>query len=107
MNDLVKVFDSKLLKMLSEPVRIEIVKVLAVGGRMDIGSITEKLPQDRSVTSRHLSAMHDVGLLTAEKEGRHKMYELDGRYVLDQLEGMAQAVRGFFMDCCPETLKKS
>ena len=107
MNDLAKVFDSKLLKMLSEPVRIEILKVLAVGGRMDIGSITEQLPQDRSVISRHLSAMHDVGLLLAEKDGRHKIYELDGLFILKQLEGMTDAIRGFFMACCPEMLQEN
>lgn len=106
MNELAKVFDSKLLKILSEPVRIEILKVLASNDSMDIGSITKQFSQDRSVISRHLSVMADVGIVTAQKKGRHKFYEVDGIFFLSQLEGMTEAIRKFFIECCPEMLEK-
>jgi len=105
MNDLAKIFDSKLLKILSEPVRIDILKVLANNGSMDIGRITEQFSQDRSVISRHLSVMADVGIVIAQKKGRHKFYEVDGIFFLSQLEGMTEAIRMYFIECCPEMLK--
>lgn len=105
MSELHQIFDSKLFKVLSEPVRIDILKVLAQHGQMDIAGITGYLPQDRSVVSRHLSVMHDVGVLKAEKRGRHIFYELDGLAILHRLEGIATAIRHYFESCCPEALK--
>jgi DNA-binding transcriptional ArsR family regulator len=62
LDELVKVLDSKFLKALSEPVRIEILKFIMRNGRTDIGTIAENMPQDRSVISRHLNLMHEVGI---------------------------------------------
>jgi hypothetical protein len=49
--------------------------------------------------------MHDVGVLKAEKRGRHIFYELDGLAILHRLEGIATAIRHYFESCCPEALK--
>ena len=67
LDEFAKVLDSKFLKALSEPVRIEILKFIMRNGRTDIGTIAENMPQDRSVISRHLNLMHDVGILICEK----------------------------------------
>ncbi len=104
--ELQHIFDSKFFKVLSEPVRIEILKVLAQYGQLDIAGITEHLPQDRSVVSRHLSAMSEVGLLKAEKRGRHIYYEIDGLAIMHRLEGITSAMRQYFEICCPEVLKE-
>lgn len=101
LDELAKVLDSKFLKALSEPVRIEILKFILRKGRTDIGTIAENMPQDRSVISRHLNLMHDVGILICEKVGRHMYYEIDGKEFLDRLENITDLVRKCIPMCCP------
>ncbi len=67
MDELAKIFDSKLFKTLSEPVRMEILKFLMLNGRSDIGTIAENMPQDRSVISRHLNLMREAEILKRKK----------------------------------------
>ena len=55
---------------ITEPARIEILKLLVIHGGCDIGTLAEQMPQDRSVISRHLSFMDRAGLLKSSKEGR-------------------------------------
>ncbi len=105
MANLAELFDSKLFKMLGEPARVELLKILATRGRMDITEITEFLPQERSVVSRHLSSMCEAGLLTSEKVGRHTFYEVDALAILERLEAMSSGIRRYFEDCCPDILK--
>jgi DNA-binding transcriptional ArsR family regulator len=100
LDELVKVLDSKFLKALSEPVRIEILKFIMRNGRTDIGTIAEGMPQDRSVISRHLNLMHNVGILICEKIGRHTFYEIDGKVFLDRLENITGLVRECMSMCC-------
>lgn len=106
-HELSEIFDSKLFKALSEPVRVDILRVLADQGSMDIGQIAAHMPQDRSVISRHLTALHEVGFLTAEKRGRHIIYAIDGIELLQRLEGMAFSLRRYFEACCPDLLNKT
>ena len=101
LDELVKVLDSKFLKALSEPVRIEILKVIMRNGRTDIGTIAEHMPQDRSVISRHLNLMHEVGILICEKVGRHRFYDIDGKVFLDRLENITALVRRCIPMCFP------
>lgn len=93
LNELAEVLDSKFLKTLSEPVRIDILKFLILKGQSDIGTIAENMPQDRSVVSRHLNLMHEVGILKGGKDGRHMLYEVDGEGFLNKLESISALVR--------------
>jgi len=93
LNELTEVLDSKFLKTLSEPVRIDILKFLILKGQSDIGTIAENMPQDRSVVSRHLNLMHEVGILKGGKDGRHMLYEVDGEVFLNKLESISALVR--------------
>ena len=101
LDELVSVLDSKLFKTLSEPVRIEILRFLLQNGRADIGAIAEKLPQDRSVISRHLALMGDAGLLKTDKEGRHVFYEINGPTFLEKLETIVANIKKCLAECCP------
>ena len=104
-DELDSAFDSKFLKTLSEPVRVEILKFIMMNGRTDIGTIAENMPQDRSVVSRHLNLMHDVGILTCTKESRHMYYEINGQVFLDKLQYLTDLIRTCMTQCCPERLK--
>lgn len=103
LDELVEVLDSKFLKALSEPVRIEILKFVMRNGRTDIGTIAENMPQDRSVISRHLNLMQEVGILICEKVGRHRFYEINGRIFIERLEVITDLVRRCIPICCPSS----
>ena len=67
---LAEVVDSKLFRALCEPARIDILRQLTLLGRVDIGTLADRLPQDRSVISRHLGLLRDAGIVRREKRGR-------------------------------------
>jgi DNA-binding transcriptional ArsR family regulator len=101
-DELVAFLDSALFKTLSEPVRVQILKILLLNGRSDIGTIAEQMSQDRSVISRHLSLMRSVGILTCEKETRHTYYAIDALTFLEKVDGLAGKLRSCMQVCCPD-----
>ncbi len=103
--DLINSFDSKFFKTLSEPVRLQILRFLLLNGRSDIASIAENMPQDRSVISRHLNLMAEVGILSWQKETRHVFYEIDGQVFLKKLEKITDQIRKCIPVCCPTCMK--
>ena len=103
--ELVEVLDSKFFKTLSEPVRVQILKFLMLNGRSDIGSIAENMPQDRSVISRHLTLMHEAGVLIGEKESRHVFYSVNGQHFLEKLVNITEKINECMQECCPDCCK--
>jgi DNA-binding transcriptional ArsR family regulator len=95
-------FNNSFLKALTEPARAALVRELLLHGRMDVGSIAEKVPQDRSVVARHLQTLERAGLARSTKEGRHVFYEIDGDGVLDQLETLTDLFKKLAPVCCPK-----
>ncbi len=100
-NQLVDVMDSKFFKSIGEPVRVQIIKYLLLNGRADIGTIAQDLPQDRSVISRHLNLMQEVGILRSEKESRHMYYSLDATEFLNRFTTIADLVKECLEECGP------
>ena len=98
---LVKALDSRFFKALSEPVRIQILKYLILNRRSDIAAIAKALPQDRSVISRHLQLMYEVGILTCEKETRHMLYEVNAPFFLGKLQNIENQIIKCMHECCP------
>ncbi len=105
-NDFDRIADDDLFKVLSEPVRIRIIRFLAVNGPCDVGTIAASFPQDRSVISRHLKMMLGNGLVCAEKKARNIVYSFDGFAFLDRLEQLTGMVRGFLGNYCEIEGKK-
>ncbi len=99
--ELVDMIDSKFFKALSEPVRVQILKYLLLNGRSDITAIASELPQDRSVISRHLQLMQEVGILNCEKITRHIYYEINGVVFFNKLENILEKIRECIPECCP------
>jgi DNA-binding transcriptional ArsR family regulator len=98
---MVEILDAPLLRALAEPARLEVLRVLLLHGPADIGTIAERLPQDRSVISRHLKTLEEAGVVTGEARGRHRIYEIDGLRLVAHLEQMVAEVRAAAMACCP------
>jgi len=101
-NRLVDVLDSKFFKTLSEPVRVQILRFILLNGRADIGTIAENMPQDRSVISRHLSLMQEVGILTSEKESRHVFYSINARLFLERFMIITELTKRCLEECGPD-----
>jgi DNA-binding transcriptional ArsR family regulator len=89
----VAVFDTGFFKALCEPARITVLRELILLGRADIGAIAARLPQDRSVITRHLQQLAAVQIVKAAKEGRHVFYEIDVSAVAERLEGILAITR--------------
>lgn len=102
--ELVGFLDSAFFKTLAEPVRIDILKLLLLYGRSDIGTIAEHMPQDRSVISRHLTQMESTRIVTSEKEGRHVYYRVDAKSFSGKMQEITEklhtCVQVCYPDCC-------
>lgn len=93
--------DGDFIKALAEPARIEILKFLILDGACDVNTLAAKLPQDRSVISRHLKIMENAGLLSSQKTGRHVIYVADGETSLQKSEQLVDVMRQCMdIGCC-------
>ncbi len=100
-DELVELLDSDFLRALTEPARLELLKVLLRHGPGDVGSIAAHLPQDRSVVSRHLKLLSEAGIVRARREGRHRIYEVDGPSFIGSFERVLGRARALAPVCCP------
>lgn len=97
-----KIVNSDLFKILCEPVRIGIMRFLAVNGPSDIGTIAENFPQDRSVISRHLKMMLQSNIVTVEKKSRYSIYSFNGFEFLQKMETTVELIRSAMIENCEE-----
>ena len=89
----VAVFDTGFFKALCEPARIAALRELILLGRADIAAIAARLPQDRSVVTRHLQRLAAEQIVKAKKEGRHVFYEIDAGTIAKRLESILAITR--------------
>jgi DNA-binding transcriptional ArsR family regulator len=98
---LVEVLDSAFLRALAEPSRLEILKVLLERGPSDVGMIAARVPQERSVVSRHLKVLLDAGIVASARRGRHRVFAVDGQAILARFERILAFARSVAASCCP------
>jgi DNA-binding transcriptional ArsR family regulator len=103
---MIKVLDSDFLRALTEPARLEILRVLMLHGPADVGTISNHVPQDRSVVSRHLQSLERAGVLQVAREGRHTIYAIDGAGFIRTLEGILGEAKSLVAQCCPPLAQK-
>ena len=72
-------------RALSDPTRREILELLRSGPRTS-GEIAEKFTTTWATISRHLSVLKDAGLILAERDGQHVVYELNTTVFQDVVE---------------------
>ena len=93
--------DSPFLRALTEPARLDLLRVLLLHGPANIGTLAAQLPQDRSVISRHLKVLEQAGIVHAESQGRERVYALDGPGFVGKLERILGQARALAACCCP------
>ena len=100
------VLDTRFLKALTAPTRVQIVKKLILLGACDVSTIAKGLSQDRSVVSRHLNTLEQARITTSRKQGRQVFYDLDGPYIVQKVSLILAALEPMAELCIPfETLK--
>jgi ArsR family transcriptional regulator len=64
-------------KILSEPVRLQLLNQLQVHGEMNVQQLVEATDQRQANVSKHLGIMKREGLVQRRKEGLHVYYSID------------------------------
>lgn len=75
--------------------RLSLFRLLveAAPGSLPAGEIARRLSLPASTLSGHLAALQKAGLIRAERQSRHILYQIDQ-------EGTAGLVRFLMQDCC-------
>lgn len=79
-------------RALSDPTRREILEMLRAGPRTS-GEIAERFTTSWATVSRHLSVLKDAGLIQAERNGQHVVYELNTTVFQDVVEHLIKWLR--------------
>jgi ArsR family transcriptional regulator len=79
-------------RALSDPTRREILEMLRSGPRTS-GEIADKFSTSWATISRHLSVLKDAGLILAERNGQHVVYELNTTVFQDVVENLIKWLR--------------
>jgi ArsR family transcriptional regulator len=77
-------------RLLGEPVRLELLSVLAEEGQMSVGELVEATGHRQANVSKHLGRMAEAGLVDRTKEGVYVHYSVAD----PTLPALCQLVRG-------------
>lgn len=84
-------------KALASTPRRRILNHLA-GGPMTVGEIAEKFDMAMPSISKHLSVLHQAGLVHQQKRGQHIIYSIAA-------DNLANSLYSFLTPFCPEARK--
>jgi len=75
---------ANVLKVISHPVRLEVLEILETKEPLDVSTIQGLLEMDieQSMLSHHLNKMKANGVLCSEKKGKNNFYSIADRRVL-------------------------
>ncbi len=75
---------AKTLKVISHPVRLEILEILETEEPIDVSTIRSRIGEEveQSMLSHHLTKMKDNGILKSYKKGKYIYYSIADRRVL-------------------------
>ncbi|WP_265282951.1 ArsR/SmtB family transcription factor [Verminephrobacter aporrectodeae] len=80
---------STVAHLIGEPVRSVMLISWADGGSWPAGALAEAAGVTAQTASAHLAKLLDGGLLTVQRQGRHRYYRLAGPHVVNALESLA------------------
>jgi len=64
---------------IAEPRRRQIVDLLASRGALAVGALVVALGLPQPSVSKHLDVLRKVGIVSATKDGRQRLYQLEAR----------------------------
>jgi DNA-binding transcriptional ArsR family regulator len=62
---------------IAEPRRRQIIELLARRGATAVGVVVAALGLAQPAVSKHLAVLHEVGIVSATREGRQRLYRLE------------------------------
>ncbi|WP_320046024.1 metalloregulator ArsR/SmtB family transcription factor [uncultured Ilyobacter sp.] len=65
-----------LFKMMSNPIRLGILKELSENGVLCVSKLEEAIGSSQSSTSQHLAHLRNSGILTCQKNGKKVCYTI-------------------------------
>ena len=83
---------ARIMKALSNPVRLMIVDELSKGDRC-ICELQHLFPHDKSTLSRHVAALRNVGIISERREGVRNILKLETPCILNVFECTMNVVR--------------
>ena len=75
---------------LADPTRREVILRLSQGGPVTVSDLARQLPVTRQAVAKHLAALTEAGLISAEQEGRRTRYHLTPGPLADAMGWMAE-----------------
>ncbi len=87
----------KLFKALGDPNRIRIIKMLEERD-LCVCEVREILDLSNSTVSKHLSILHDAGLITQTKEGKWVNYGLNSKSDIDMVRSVISMLKSSLLD---------
>lgn len=85
---------AEVLKALGDPIRLEIVRQMAVGGgHVACTDLESSLDVSKSTISYHIKVLHHAGLVNVSKDGRWYHYELRTESLEAAIPGFANRLR--------------
>jgi DNA-binding transcriptional ArsR family regulator len=76
--------------LIGDPTRAAFLSTLMSGRAQAAGELARHAGVSAATASSHLARLLEGGLVTVEKRGRHRYYELAGRHIAVVLEALAQ-----------------
>lgn len=77
--------EARVFHALSDPLRVKIVKLLAMKGELCACEIQAAIGESQSSTSYHIGLLREAGIVTAEKHGVWAYYRLSSPAVLSMI----------------------
>jgi DNA-binding transcriptional ArsR family regulator len=75
---------------LADPTRREVIRRLSQDGPVTVSDLARRLPVSRQAVAKHLAALDEAGLISAEQEGRRRRYHLTPGPLADAMGWMAE-----------------
>lgn len=89
--------DLRLLDGSRDPVRMEIILLLAPREAMNVGEIASQFRISRPAISHHLKVLKDAGIVKSERIGQEIFYRVNRDRVIAGLRRIADTIE----NCCP------
>ena len=74
------------LRVIAHPARLEMIQLLDAKSELSVGDVQSALGLTQSMTSQHLTALKNVGVVFDRKEGNVRYYGIKNKEVLTLLK---------------------
>ncbi len=91
---------AQLFGVLATPVRLKILASLK-GGEQDVTALLARIDASQPNMSRHLSVLHQHGVVARRREGQHIFYRIADPSVVLVCDAMCTQLTGTALELCP------